>query len=159
MFPLGPNLQAWRNRLGLSQTELARRAGISRPNLVAIEQGRKDLTLSTLVKISQALGISPGKLLEETPPRFKLDRHQVDRVAKAVLGHTIPAHPQEINLAYAAVRLLSRFLSAMGKEPKSILKNLRPRTGKFLPPSETELEPILRRVRHLAAGLRGGSHV
>lgn len=47
-----------RNEKGFSQLELAKKLGISRPSYIAIEQGKRELTLSELDKLASALGVS-----------------------------------------------------------------------------------------------------
>ena len=48
-----------REKLGLTQEELAERSGISRVTIVKVESGEKfDLKVSTLLAISKALGKS-----------------------------------------------------------------------------------------------------
>lgn len=47
-----------RIKRGLSQLDLASRLGISRPSYIAIEQGKKDLTLGEFEKLSGVLAIS-----------------------------------------------------------------------------------------------------
>ena len=46
-----------REEAGLSQTELAARVGITQPALSRIEAGRVDLTLGTLQRVADALGV------------------------------------------------------------------------------------------------------
>ena len=68
MTHLGENVYLWRLAKGLSQESLARRAGIPRPNLSAIEKGRQDITVATLRALSFALGINPGLLVDGIAP-------------------------------------------------------------------------------------------
>lgn len=49
---------------GLSQTELAAKAGISREYLWRLEAGRQDPTLGTLEKLAKALKVKLTRLLE-----------------------------------------------------------------------------------------------
>jgi transcriptional regulator with XRE-family HTH domain len=56
-------IRTWRESAGLSQTELARQAGIGRSTLYLIEDGLLDTRVSTLLKIADALKISPARLL------------------------------------------------------------------------------------------------
>jgi transcriptional regulator with XRE-family HTH domain len=56
--PLGRLLADERERQGISQGALARRLGVSAPNLSRIERGA-DLRASTLVEIARALGLEP----------------------------------------------------------------------------------------------------
>jgi len=51
-----------RERLGLSQRELAGKAGIAYKTLQLLESGRHDPRWSTLTKIGRALGLPPARL-------------------------------------------------------------------------------------------------
>ena len=53
---IGRRIAELRRELGISQRELASRAGISQPNLVNIEAGRYSAGLDVLWRISRALG-------------------------------------------------------------------------------------------------------
>ena len=67
---LGQRERSYRIRLGLTQKELAERAGISAPTLQAFENGtNKDISFSTLLRILRSIGQLEGadKLLEEIP--------------------------------------------------------------------------------------------
>ena len=86
--PFVNTLILWRAERGLSQAELAHRAGIPRPNLSAIERGKRDLTLRTVLALSRALGVRPGVLVDGIPPRARegkapLTREIMERVAEA----------------------------------------------------------------------------
>lgn len=62
-------LKEFREKLGLSQSELAIRAGISQPSIGAIEAGKKSPTIRTLEKLAFALGISITELLDDSHPK------------------------------------------------------------------------------------------
>lgn len=51
---------------GLSQDELAFYCGMDRPQITKIEQGKVNVTLETIERLSQALQIKTSLLLEET---------------------------------------------------------------------------------------------
>jgi transcriptional regulator with XRE-family HTH domain len=53
-----------REQRGMTQEELAAKAGISRPYLARLETARQDPTLSTLEKLAKALRVKVGRLLE-----------------------------------------------------------------------------------------------
>lgn len=53
----GPKLRAIRNLRGLSQAELADRAGISVVSIATFETGKSDMKASTVAKLCQALGV------------------------------------------------------------------------------------------------------
>lgn len=83
------NLKSWRLFRNLTQEQLSLKSGIPRPNLVAIEQGRRECTLTTLARLASALGVSPGSLLDRLPPgrsSWSLNRHQIDRIARNILA-------------------------------------------------------------------------
>lgn len=48
---------AYRTEHGLSQTELARRLGMKQPNIARLESGEHEPSLSTLARLSLALGL------------------------------------------------------------------------------------------------------
>jgi transcriptional regulator with XRE-family HTH domain len=52
----GPLLKAVRRRRGLSQAEVARRAGTSQPVISAYEHGHRDPTFGTLRRLVEAAG-------------------------------------------------------------------------------------------------------
>ncbi len=91
MLPLGQTITLWRKACGLTQAELAQKSGISRPNLSVIEQEGRDVTVGTLRRLAEALGVSPGILADGTPPkdfqkRGKLSRQSLDRIARWVVS-------------------------------------------------------------------------
>ena len=57
-------VKEWRERRGMTQEQLAERAGISRPYLARLETARQDPKLSTLEKIARALKVDVTKLLK-----------------------------------------------------------------------------------------------
>jgi transcriptional regulator with XRE-family HTH domain len=63
---LGERIRAERYRLGLSQAELANKAGISRNGLALIERGSNNTQLKTLTAIVDALGLSLHISLDKT---------------------------------------------------------------------------------------------
>ena len=57
-------IKAWREHLGLTQAELAKRSGIKQPSLARLEKTDANPRKSTLKKISDALNISVEQLIE-----------------------------------------------------------------------------------------------
>lgn len=74
-------VRAFRSARGWSLDQLAGRAGVSKGVLVALEQGRGNPSLTTLIRISEALGVALTRLVqvEEEPPvrLFPPERHVV----------------------------------------------------------------------------------
>ena len=59
----GRKLKALRERRGVSQAELADRAGLSREYVNKLEAGKYDPTLGTLGRLAKALGVTERELL------------------------------------------------------------------------------------------------
>lgn len=54
---LADNIVAWRKLRGLTQAQLADRAGIARATLARFEQGEGGISLDSLLRVLRALGI------------------------------------------------------------------------------------------------------
>jgi transcriptional regulator with XRE-family HTH domain len=66
-MPLGTRIRKARERAHISQAELARRIGISKTSMNAIEGGATDPRASRIVAIAHVLGVSTDMLLLGTP--------------------------------------------------------------------------------------------
>lgn len=65
MSTFGDNVKRFRETKGLSQDELAKKAGYtSRSTISCIESGKRDCTQKQILALANALGVSPGELLE-----------------------------------------------------------------------------------------------
>ena len=66
---------ALRGRLGVSRNELARRAGISGPSMLAIERGdTKNIRASTLFGLANALGVRVQDIMKAGQKRGETDQ-------------------------------------------------------------------------------------
>ena len=63
---LGRLIRTRRERMRLTQGELARRVGMTRTSITNIESGRQKVQLHTLYTIAAALDVSPQALLPPT---------------------------------------------------------------------------------------------
>jgi transcriptional regulator with XRE-family HTH domain len=96
------NVRSLRNAAGMSQTTLAERSGVSRRMLVAIEAGEKNVSLTTLDLIAEALGVAFSTLIQAPDRR---DPGRIEELAwagehpqsRAVLLGTSPAR-REVEL-------------------------------------------------------------
>jgi len=61
----GARVRAERERLGISQEELADRAGLHRTYLGGVERGERNLGLLNVLRIARALGVSPAALFND----------------------------------------------------------------------------------------------
>jgi len=66
------NVVEARAALGLSQEQLAKKAGLSRPVVSAMEQARANPTLSVLEKLASALGCGASALIAPKVPAISL---------------------------------------------------------------------------------------
>lgn len=90
------NIRHFRHLCGLSQAALAERSGVSRRMLVAIEAGEKNVSLTTLDLIAEALGVAFSTLIQAPEKR---DLSRINELAwagaypgsKAILLGTSPA--------------------------------------------------------------------
>jgi transcriptional regulator with XRE-family HTH domain len=57
-----------RHRRKLTQTDLAQRAGISLTYVCEIERGRRNPTIAVVVRLAQALGTTPSRLMSRLDP-------------------------------------------------------------------------------------------
>jgi transcriptional regulator with XRE-family HTH domain len=61
---LGKNLREARDRLGLTQEEVADRSGVQAGEVSRIERGKRDPKVSTLEKLAKAVEVPPWRLLK-----------------------------------------------------------------------------------------------
>ena len=59
------NLRTYRQRLGMTQTDLANSAGTTRSTINNYESGKSEPSLEMLVKFSRVLGLDPTDLVTE----------------------------------------------------------------------------------------------
>lgn len=59
----GQAVKAHRKDLGLSQEELARRAGLNRTYITEVERGIRNIALVNIVKLAKALNVRASDLL------------------------------------------------------------------------------------------------
>lgn len=65
MKALGQRIASWRRRRNITLEDLASKMSISKGNLSDIENGKKDPRYSTLLAVSEGLGITVATLLRE----------------------------------------------------------------------------------------------
>ncbi|UNM08210.1 MAG: helix-turn-helix transcriptional regulator [Planctomycetales bacterium] len=65
---LGQNVRRRRQKLGISQEELALRSGLNRTYVTDVELGKYNVTLLTICKLAGALECRPSELLRGVSP-------------------------------------------------------------------------------------------
>ena len=68
---LGPVLRQMRQERGLTQERLSEVLGVAAPYVSMLESGHKYPNLEMLFKISEALGIRPGAMLDAMEERLR----------------------------------------------------------------------------------------
>ena len=128
MAPFGETVLLWRLKRGLTQSELARRAGVPRPNLSAIERGQREVSLKTVRALALALSVLPGVLVDGIAPEEggagELSREAMERIAAAVIRKSALADAKEQDLADQLKHLVSSGLRAAGPATKGSTKRL-----------------------------------
>ena len=91
----GELVRSVRRRRGLTQTDLARRAGISQPVVSAYERGRRDPTFGTLEKLVAATGerlrIEAVTGSSDLPPALTPEEHGRRLLDVLSVADAIPA--------------------------------------------------------------------
>ncbi|SHE25575.1 helix-turn-helix domain-containing protein [Actinomyces glycerinitolerans] len=62
---VGRNLRTYRLQRGLSQEAFADLLGVHRTYMGGIERGERNLTLKSLERIAEQIGVDPGELIYE----------------------------------------------------------------------------------------------
>lgn len=130
----------------MTQEELAERSGISRPNLVALERGRRECTITTLNRLAYALEISSGTLLDQPPPVKKtarFSRHEIDQIARSLITSNPALPPPLLEIRDGAAFQARPLLEAAGIRRKLRIKKRRLSQDKGL------IEQVLARVTRL----------
>ena len=81
---IGTRVREVREDLGMSQAELARRAGVARNHIVMIEAGSRTPSLALLERIAHELRTEPAELLREPVPLAPKDPQQWERLLASV---------------------------------------------------------------------------
>lgn len=114
LAPFGQTVFLWRRHRRLTQQQLAERAGLPRPNLCAIEQGHREVSLTTLRALALALRVPAGALVDgaapptAAPAAQHLSRPVIERVAEAVAARRWPTAGAERALARLLQAVLTR---------------------------------------------------
>jgi len=71
---IGRQIKDWRLRRHISQAGLARAAGIDQASISNYEAGKRDLRVSTMIRIADALNVRIEDLIDPQVQRAVLDR-------------------------------------------------------------------------------------
>lgn len=127
MVDFAQNLYLWRIFRGLSQEELAERTGIPRPNISAIESGKREVSMTTLRLLASSLGTTPGALVDGIAPlhfnRSILSRTSLETITQASLGRkTVPLTPGQKDISLILSGIIKNKINANKARYKDTLK-------------------------------------
>ena len=103
MREVGNRLLAIRRRTGLTQAEVAEAAGLSLRTYADIERGSVNMRVETVLRICQALHITPDELLTRSAKEMTLRQEEL----LARLNACSPQHRE------TALRLLAVYLQSL----------------------------------------------
>jgi transcriptional regulator with XRE-family HTH domain len=63
----GSNIRAIRKQRGVSQEQLADALGVHRTYMGGVERGERNLTLRSLERLAERMGVDPVSLLQKPP--------------------------------------------------------------------------------------------
>lgn len=132
---LGKRLKKLRNEAGLTQIQLAKSAGVSRPTISRIENGANYPNTNTLRALSEALGLDFSEFLATTT-KVK------NKIRREKPGHTFQAGENEFNVSSAwkpfrvirpedkslssFLRYSSRVATQMGEDNENWVEEIEP---------------------------------
>jgi transcriptional regulator with XRE-family HTH domain len=64
---LARNLLQARKRYGLTQEEVSERSGVHPTEISRIENGQRDVQISTIFKLAKAFDLTPGQFIDGDP--------------------------------------------------------------------------------------------
>lgn len=91
---VGGRIRAARRRARLKQSDLAEAIGTKQAYMVGVEAGDQNITLKTLARIADALGVAPATLLLEGELALAADEGKLDQ-----FGALLRAAMQELDRA------------------------------------------------------------
>jgi transcriptional regulator with XRE-family HTH domain len=138
---LGLRVAAHRSQLGLSQTVIARRAGLAASYLSRIENGKIFPTVPTAQKIATALRVPLNELLGPTPPDKKKKGCPVTAKGVCLIDLIDPkwgfgSRGRAERYSPRQIRLMRGFTALIRKAPPELLKSLEVVVSNLLEPGK-----------------------
>jgi transcriptional regulator with XRE-family HTH domain len=111
MMISGQKIRSFRESANMSQSELARKAGVKQPTIAAIESGEQK-TARSLPKIASALGVDIWQL----DPDYPMDRGRVLSFESSAVAYEVMLEFLRPDLAGADRQALSRVFLDLAQE-------------------------------------------
>lgn len=145
MLTIGQKLYSVRIKKGLTQAKLVEGTGISQSALSNIEQGKHDITVSTLLTLCGALGMGPAELFSPASAvvmKEPLTRSRLERIARIVWNPSLAKSENERLTAELLRRVLPLNARRQSQKNTNIAWNSLRRIY-----SEAEIKTLAERVR------------
>lgn len=107
---LGARLRQERLKRDLTQEKLAEKVEVSHAYIGQIERGERTLTLDTLVRLANQLGVTVDDLLQESIERG--NEHYVNKLAQLMLNRS----EKEQQMAFEMVALMFSHLDKLSSD-------------------------------------------
>ena len=138
---LGLRVAAHRSQLGLSQTVIARRAGLAASYLSRIENGKIFPTVPTAQKIATALRVPLSELLKPAPSQKKSKGCPVTAKGVCLIDLIDPkwgfgSRGRAERYSPRQIRLMRTFTALVRKGSPELLKSLEVVVGNLLEPGK-----------------------
>jgi CheY-like chemotaxis protein/DNA-binding XRE family transcriptional regulator len=105
----GSAVRARRKHLGISQEELAERAGLHRTYVADVERGARNLSLGSIRRLSSALQVSIASLFAQAEARGELAGSDAGDI---LLVHSDPGVAEATARTFSGTRLVNRLHAA-----------------------------------------------
>jgi transcriptional regulator with XRE-family HTH domain len=133
-FAIGPRLRRLRTRLGLSQREVARRAGVSNATISMIEADRVSPSVSALRQVLSALDVGVADFFAGTQEPAEQVVHRAEDLTE-IAGGAVSYRQVGANLKGRALQMIheryrpgarsgAKMLSHQGEEAGIVIKGL-----------------------------------
>ena len=103
LYEIGNRLLTARKKTGLTQNEIAEKAGLSNRTYADIERGTVNMRLETLIQICMALNITPNEIL------LKEENDDVEEYENVISDLNTISHKEK----KVALKLLSTYLDSI----------------------------------------------
>ena len=105
---IGDRLNRIMMEKGIKQRQLAKKAGVSRLTIAAIQQGKSNPTQSTILRLAEALNLSVSELLGESPALGP--KPSISQINENQMMERITKLEQEMRLGFARIEAMLTML-------------------------------------------------
>ncbi len=102
-YQIGNRLLAIRKKAGLTQAELAEKAGLADRTYADIERGTSTMRISTLMSLCRVLNVTPNDIL--------IEEENNAPTAEEILSSLKDAPPHQRDVTYKIIKLVLEYFS------------------------------------------------